>query len=121
MTQAWVEYYRHRNEISEMLDPRCYSIDWLDGQLLAGDALAFGNEQAVIVVCVKRYPAGAKELHGLVAAGDLAAILVLIEQAEQWARSIGVDFACVSSRPGWRRVLKPRGYSVNRVELRKDL
>lgn len=121
MTQAWVEYYRHRNEIADLLDPRCHSIDWLDGELAADNALAFGNETAVIVVTVKQYPAGATELHGLVAAGDLGGILALIEQAEQWGQNAGLTFACIASRPGWARVLKPRGYSVNQVELRKDL
>lgn len=115
------DYQRHRDEIAGLLDPRCHTIEWLDDEIASGNALTFGNEEAVIVVTVKQYPAGGTELHGLVAAGDIAAILVLIEQAEQWARARGVDFACISSRPGWSRVLKPRGYSVNRVELRKDL
>jgi hypothetical protein len=104
-----------------MLDPRCYSIDWLDLQILNSEALIFGSEDAVIVVNVKQYPAGASELHGLVAAGSLEAILPLIVQAEDWARSHGVTFACIASRPGWGRVLKDLGYVLHQVELRKDL
>jgi hypothetical protein len=60
-------------------------------------------------------------LHGLVAAGSLEAILPLIVQAEDWARSHGVTFACIASRPGWGRVLKDLGYVLHQVELRKDL
>jgi len=119
--QAWDAYQRHRDEIAELLDPRCYSIGWMDAQLLAGDMLAFGTGQAVIIVTVKLYPAGARELHGMVAAGNVADILFLIEQAEQWGRHNGLDFACISSRPAWARLLKPRNYYVNRVEIVKDL
>jgi hypothetical protein len=104
-----------------MLDPRCYSIDWLDLQILNSEALIFGSEDAVIVVNVNQYPAGASAFHGVVAAGSLEAILPLIVQAEDWARSHGVTFACIASRPGWGRVLKDLGYVLHQVELRKDL
>lgn len=118
---AWNEYQRHRDEIRGLLDPRCHRIEWLDVRILNGDALAFGNDRAVIVVEVRQYPAGATELHGLVAAGDLSEILPLIDQAEAWGRSTGVTFASIASRPGWGRVLKDRDYSVYQVTLRKDL
>lgn len=118
---GWDQYLDRRDAIAAMLDPRCYSIDWLDGMILAGDARVFASAGAVIVVTVKQYPAGATELHGLVAAGELDAILPLIAQAEDWARAGGVTFACIASRPGWSRVLKDRGYSLYQTELRKDL
>jgi len=118
---GWDEYLDRRDTIAAMLDTRCYSIKWLDGMILNGDARVFASSDAVIVVTVKQYPAGATELHGLVAAGELDAILPLIERAEDWAREGGVAFACIASRPGWARVLKDRGYGLYQVELRKDL
>jgi len=118
---AWSEYRAHRDEIAGILDPRCFTIDWLDLQILNGDALVFGSDDAVIVTCVKKYPAGATELHGLCAAGDLAAILPLIEQAEDWARDMGVTFACIESREAWVRILRNRGYQLYQTSLRKDL
>lgn len=117
----WDEYQKRRIEIAGMLDARCYSIGWLDSQILNGDALVFASEGGVIVVTVKRYPAGATELHGLVATGSLPAVVTLIEEAEQWATLAGVDFACVESRPGWERILKKRGYQLHQVSVRKDL
>ncbi|MGV0964196.1 MAG: hypothetical protein ACOYBT_09930 [Polynucleobacter sp.] len=119
--QGWAEYQRHRSEIAELLDPRCHTIDWLDVQMLGANALAFGNVSAVIVTEVRRYPAGATELHGLVAAGDLSGVLALIDEAEEWGRSRGLTFACIASRPGWARVLRDRGYAVHQTELRKEL
>lgn len=119
--QAWNDYHRHRQEIAGLLDPRCYSIDWLDLEMLNKRALAFGNPSAVIIITLKAYPEGAIELHGLVAAGDLSGILELIEEAEEWGRAHGVTFACISSRPGWARVLKGKGYEHFQTELRKEL
>lgn len=118
---AWTEYQRHRREIAAMLDPRCYTIEWLDNELLNQRALSFGNEAAVIVVTWKLYPAGASELHGLVAAGELDAILPLVTEAEEWARAHGFTFACIASRKGWSRVLKVSGYHEHQIELRKEL
>lgn len=118
---CWAEYKTHRDEIASLLDPRCHTIDWLDTQLLSGDALAFANATSVIIITVKAYPAGATELHGLVAAGELAGILALIDAAEEWGAKAGITFAVISSRPAWSRVLKNKGYAVKRVELAKDL
>lgn len=118
---AMTPYQRHRDEIAALLDPRCYTIEWLDAQIERGNMLAFGNDAAVIVVAVKQYPAGGTELHGMVAAGELDAILLLIEEAEAWGRSCNVTFACIASREGWGKVLKQNGYSVYQTVLRKDL
>ncbi len=118
---AWADYQRYRGEIAGLLDPRCHTIEWLDAQIIAGHALAFGSDDAVIVVTVRQYPAGGRELHGLAAAGNVRGIMALIEQAEEWGRTAGLDFACISSRPAWARLLKSRSYRVNRVEIVKDL
>lgn len=119
--QAWDAYQRHRGEIGALLDPRCYTIEWLDQQLASQCAMAFGDDKAVIVVSWKVYPTGTTELHGLVAAGALESVLWLIEEAESWGRGHGFTFSCIASRPGWQRVLKDRGYAVHQTELRKDL
>jgi len=114
-------YLRHREEIAALLDPRCYSIEWLDGKVAGGLMTVWGNDKAVIGTEIKQYPAGALEIHGMFAAGELSSILELIEQAENWARCEGIDFAAIASREGWVRVLGPRGYRTHQVELRKDL
>lgn len=119
--QAWDGYQRHRDEIAGLLDPRCYSIDWLDAEILNGRARAFGNATSVIVIAVRIYPEGASELHGLVAAGELDGILELIGQAEEWGAAMGITFACIASRPGWVRVLKSRGWSLHQTDMRKEL
>lgn len=119
--RGWEQYRERRQAIAELLDPRCYSIGWLDLRILEGAVRVFANEDAVIVTELRAYPAGAREIHGLVATGDLEAILTLIEEAEEWARGEGIDFATIASREGWQRVLSGRGYAPYQVELRKEL
>ena len=118
---AWDGYQRHRSAIAGLLDPRCHTIEWLDVRLLNGDAVAFSNDEAAIVVEVRQYPAGATELHGLVACGDLSAILPLIEAAEEWGRSNNITFASIASRNAWSRILRNKSYSLYQSVLRKEL
>ncbi len=115
------EYIRHREEIAGLLDPRCYSIDWLDDEVANGRVVPFGNDGAVILVEIKEYPAGAKEVHGMVAAGEMVAILSLIDRAETWGREQGCAFASISSREGWARLLATRGYAPFQLTIRKEL
>ena len=104
-----------------MLDPRCYTMDWLDKQVASGRIKQWSDDDALILAQVRTFPTGAREIHGMLAVGNLLAILGLIEQAEAWAKSRGIEFASIASRSGWERVLKPCGYAVYQIELRKEL
>jgi hypothetical protein len=71
---------------------------------------------------LRRYPGGALDVHGLVAAGDMVEIRDnLIPCAEAWGRANGCIAGVVESRPGWAKVLKPSGYEVSQVTVRKEL
>lgn len=116
-----VAYLRHRDEIAALLDPRLHTIEWVDLQVASGKMQAIGNDRAVVLVEIKEYPAGGREVHGMVAAGELDAILPLIEQAENWGRSLGCIYGSIASREGWARVMAPHGYEVAQVTIRKVL
>lgn len=121
MATALVSYSLFRQAFAELLDPRFYNIEWIDQGVAGGKITAFGNEHACILVEIKTYPTGAKEVHGLCAAGDLATILELIGDAEEWGRAQGCIIASIASREAWSRVLKGRGYQPFQVEVRKEL
>ncbi|GAA0729992.1 hypothetical protein [Sphingomonas japonica] len=114
-------YLKHRQAFAELLDPRFYSIEWLDSEVWSGAIRTFGNERGCILTRLKQYPTGALEIHGEAAAGDMAAILELIEQAEEWGRQMGCGTATIASRPGWARVLSEKGWALHQTELRKGL
>ena len=115
-------YVLWRDGFASILDPRFYTIDWLDGQVWAGFTKVFAADDACIVTEVKIYPTGAREVHGIAAVGSMDSIIdQLIPQAEAWGRSLGCITASIASRPGWIKALKPHGYELHQCEIRKDL
>lgn len=117
----WAGYLRFRGEIGQVIDERMYSLEWLDGQLLTGRARAFIADDAIILIEIKHYPSGERDVHGLVAAGSLPTIIDdLIPQAEEYGRSIGCIGAVIESRGGWAKALKRDGYEPYQTTIRKD-
>lgn len=111
-----------RAAFAEVIDPRFYSIEWVEIELAAGLMTLLEGREAALLVALKQYPAGASEVHAMAAVGDLSEIIgPLRERAEAWGRERGAIVAGVDSRPGWARALWPHGYGVHQVCLRKEL
>lgn len=122
MTREAIDaYLRHRAEIVGILDERFYPHWWLEWRISTGQIDLLHNDKAVIGLEVRTYPGGARELHGLFAAGDKAAIRELIDIACEAGRQAGCTVAAIESRPGWSRELKDKGFTVDRVRIVKDL
>jgi hypothetical protein len=118
----WLDYQRWRSAFAEMMDPRYYRIEWLDGMLWSGRAKFWNCPGAALVGELRHYPTGAYDLHFLCAAGELRDIIeTLRPPAEDWGRSIGCLASLVESRDGWQRMLKAHGYSPFQTALRKEL
>lgn len=114
----WLAYKDLHDEIERGLDLRFYSIDWLDEMIWYGRFDLHAKPGAVLVTETRTYPTGARELHGMVAAGHLPTLLKLWDAAID---ATDADFAVVQSREGWGPVLKSRGFELHQVELRKEL
>lgn len=120
--EEWDSYCHWRDEFHDVLDERYYTMDWLDGEILSGRALFLANDKGAIVYEYKRYPTGAVDIHGLIAAGELDTIrTTLIPAAVERGRSLNCLAAIISSRPGWAKALKEDGFEVHQVEIRKPL
>jgi hypothetical protein len=117
----WFGYFDRREAFAALLDPKRYDIAWLDGEVWSGRIMCWANEAAAILAKTITYPTGAWDIHGMAAAGDLAAIKELIGKAEDWARGAGALAAEIASRPGWERALKADGYEPHQQVLRKEL
>lgn len=111
-------YVRFRAEIVS-LDPDRYPPEWIDAQVRGGLWRCWGNDEAVILAEVKTFPSGLREVHGLAAAGELAAIKALIPEAEAWGRECGCRDASIESRPEWARLLPE--YRVEQVRIVRAL
>lgn len=115
------DYLTFRSAFLEVLDPRYYPIEWLDQRVKEGRAIVMRSAHAAIVVELRQYPGGAIDVHGLIAAGDKDEIINdLIPRAEALGRENGCIAGVVESRPGWARALKPHGYEVSQVTVRKE-
>lgn len=122
MIPDWAGYCEFREAFREVMDERYHTLDWLDDQVLKGRVQFFRTDDAAIIAEVRNYPTGARDLHGLIAAGNLQSIIeVLIPQAEEFGRAWGCVAATIESRPGWARAMKPHGYETQQVIIRKEL
>lgn len=107
---------------AEVMDRRYYTPAWLVGEVWSGRARFWSTEQAALVTEIRIYPTGVRDLHFLVAAGDLDTVIEnLRPEAEAWGRSIGCVAALVESRAGWARTLAPLGYELHQTIIRKEL
>ena len=122
MIPDWAGYCGFRDAFAGVMDERYYTLDWLDQQILLGKVQFFCTDDAAIIAEIKDYPTGAKDVHGLIAAGDLADIIeVLIPQAEAWGKERGCIAGLIESRPGWAKTLKGFGYEPHQLTIRKEL
>lgn len=89
---------------------------------MSGVYRLFSNDDGAILAELKVYPTGATKVEGIVAAGDMGAIVSeLIPQAEAWGKENGALAARIESREGWAKVLKPYGYQIHQLAIEKDL
>ncbi len=122
MIPEWALYVDWRDAFAGVMNPAYYSIDWLDARLLAGEVRLWGNDRAAIIAEIKTYPTGAKDVCGVVAAGNLQEIIVnLIPQAEEWGRSERCIGAMIISRPEWGTALASHGYAPHQFTIYKEL
>lgn len=107
---------------AEVMDRRYYSPDWLAGQVWSGRARFWCSENAALVAEIKIYPTGARDVHFLVAAGNLTELVeTLRPKVEAWGTSMGCVAALVESRPGWVKALAQKGYRLHQAAVRKEL
>lgn len=122
MVPDWAGYLQYRPAFGEVIDPRYYTLEWLDAQILQGKVQFWCTDKAALVTEFKAYPAGAVDIHVVIAAGDMRDIIeVLAPLAEDMGRANGCTAATVESRAGWARALKPHGYEAFQTIVRKEL
>lgn len=112
-------YADWRGRFLEAVDESLHPAWWIDHMVERGGWRFWGNDRAAILAEIKNYPSGVKEVHGVVAAGELDAIKALIVNAEDWGRSRGATRASIASSPAWARLLPE--YEVEQVTIVKEL
>lgn len=122
MMNDWATYQDWRQAFGAVMDPRLYTLEWLDRQIEDNVFRFTSAPDAALVTEVRIYPTGAFDLHFMVAAGNLDTLVnVLRPEAEAWAKCMGAIGAIVESREGWAKALKAVGYEPYQMTCRKDL
>lgn len=116
-----MNYQTWRLRFLEAVDEDLHPAHWIDAMVAGGKWKFWGNNQAAILAEIKIYPSGAKEVHGVVAAGELDAIKALIPNAEQWGRDNGCIRATIQSSPAWARLMRDAGYVPEQLIIAKEL
>jgi hypothetical protein len=116
-----VTYAEWRERFLDAVDQDLYPAGWLDKRVAAGRARFWGNNEAAILAEIRAYPSGVREVHGLVAAGDLGSIKALIPLAEAWGRKCGATRASISSHPAWAKLMRHDGYEPAQLTIVKEL
>ena len=115
-------FERFRNGFAEAMDPRLFTIEWLDEGVRSGAILFWHTDDAAITADIRVYPTNARVLHGLYATGSLLDIIEqLIPTAEAFAREQGCRWAQIDSRQAWGRMLSGKGYGPYKTAILKDL
>ena len=114
-------YERWRAGFAAALDARLYDIGHVDRLVWCGRARLFANQRAALLAEIKSYPTGASDVHVLVGAGDLDALIALEPQLAAWGRAHDCLGVLIESREGWAKVMKQHGYEAWQVSIRKEL
>jgi hypothetical protein len=95
-------------QFAEALDPRFYTIDYLDERINGNTVRIFTCPEAALIVELRHYPTKAFDGHVLIAAGDpMAVVDQLRPRAEQWLRDIGAIGAIVEAGRDGRGCSRP--------------
>lgn len=122
MVADWPEYLRFRDDLAGILDPRFYTVQWLDGELWSGRIRLFADANSCILATLKVYPTGLKECHVEAAAGELSELVsTTIRRVEEWAQQQGCSTIVIQSREGWLKVMKASGYNLHQTAIRKAI
>ena len=120
--EGWAAYLHWRPEFAKAIDPRRYTMAYLDEMVSAGNFLFDCTDDAAILTEARSYPTGIWEVWGFCAAGNKTTIKdVLIPMAEKRAEAWGAAASIINSRPAWGRIMEGDGYEPYKVEIRKPL
>ncbi|WP_420140142.1 hypothetical protein [Sphingomonas sp.] len=120
--ESWDLYQKWRPEFAKAIDEDLYPLPWLDVVVACGRAFFISDDRCAALYEVRQYPSGARDIHGLVAAGDLSAIVEwLIPAVEAHGRALGCSGFLIESRDGWSKILKSQGFEKFQTSVRKPL
>lgn len=93
-----------------------HSLEDIIESLKRGEMQAHHNDSAVIVTEISQSPRR-KFLHCLISAGEMDAVVALMDEVEVWAKAQGCEFARACVRPGFEPVFRARGWKRRMIMM----
>lgn len=95
-----------------------YAADDIKARIKARKMQLWCAGGSIVVTEIRKYPRG-KAIQSVLAAGKLAEVKALVAAAERWGAEQGCQYAVLTGRKGWARVMKD--YRQVAVQLAKEI
>lgn len=116
-----LQWARFRDRFGEAMSEGFWTLEDLEQKVAAKRAFFFPGHDAAMVAEIVVYPGGARVFQVLWACGDVAELLQMAPGVEAMGRMLGCTHALIEGQQAWQRLLKPLGYDLFSVTLRKAL
>ncbi len=81
-----------------------------------GTMQAFWNDTSIVITNVMETPQK-RYASVFLSAGDLSGVMALHDEILDWAKKNNLDFARMTVRPGFERLLKKKGWKRSQIEM----
>lgn len=115
-----IEFERCRQWLEPALEGGRRTMAEVIQALVSGQAQLWPGKACAMITEVHQFPT-AKVLQVWLAGGDGAELMAMQAGVEAWARLVGCSEVLIEGRQGWARKLKPIGFELYCVCLRKAL
>ncbi len=93
-----------------------HSLEDVVEALKRGEMQAHFNDRAIIVTEISQSPRR-KYLHCFISAGELDAVLELMDEVKEWAEKQGCEFGRACVRPGYEPIFKAKGWKRKMIMM----
>jgi hypothetical protein len=115
------QWERFKPQIAEAMDGGFYSIEGVERGLADGRLMLWPAKDSAVITEILTYQGGERVIQALWACGKTEEIVALSPGIEAYGRLMGCTSFLVESREAWKRVLKPLGFELWSVTMRKGL
>lgn len=115
------QWARFRDQFAEAMRDGFWTLEDLEDKIATKRAFFFPGKEAAMVAEIQAYPGGVRVFQVLWACGSVPELLQMAPGVEAMGRMLGCGEMLIEGQQAWARLLKPLGYDLFSVTLRKAL
>jgi len=116
-----MQWARFRDQFREAMREGFWTLEDLEEKVAAKQAFFFPGKEAAMVAEIVAYPGGNRVFQVLWACGSVPELLQMAPGVEAMGRMLGCSEMLIEGQKAWERLLKPLGYELFSVTVRKAL